>query len=435
MMNEVLIQNLSVMKTRNNKIKGSVLAFTIFILVAITIFVSTILLQAGIVSFYQSRIIKTSNTISDIHTAINYLLYNVNNPNISGNELSSFLNDQDNPVTLLKNRWGFLNIIGATKQLQNREYQKSAFEGYTIQESDKYCLYLLEDGSPLSLCGNALLEGDAYIPRKGVKRGNLGNNSFTGDKLINGNIKISESMMPKVYHSTLDSVINFFRLQIGNSALDFITDMDGIEEEKYDFTDRARVIYNDTEISLNNIKLIGKYIIESEISVTIDASANLEDVIVKAPYIEINDGFKGTVQCIASDSIFIGENCNLLYPSVIALITENSPKSFRSVIISNSSSVNGLVFIAPDNLNRKSTLFTLNENARVIGQVYCNGLFEAKGEIIGNTICRNTILFTTSSIHENYLLNTRLIKNEQTHYLNILPGIFQESKKEILKWL
>ncbi len=391
-------------------------------------------MQAGIVSFYQSKAIKTSIAISDVNSAIKYLLYNNNRFAWKDNDLSSYLNDNEREVTMFKHRWGFLNVIGATKVVGSKVHGKTAFEGYTIDETNNYCLYLLEKGTPLRLCGNSIIEGDVYLPGKGIKRGNLGNYPFTGKQLVNGKINVSKSMMPSVYYSTIDSVRNFFQFQLVNSIQDGFSSIKGDEGEN-EFTKPAKIIFDESDITLANISLKGKYIIESETSIIIDSSAKLEDIIIKAPYIEISDDFKGVIQCIASDSIFIGENCQLQYPSVVALITHDKPKSYRNVTISGLSSVVGLIFIAPDNINQKSTLFTLSESASVRGQVFCNGLFEAGGEITGNTICRSTILFTSSSIHENYLLNTRLLNNRQPGYLNILPGIFNKSKKDILKWL
>ena len=422
-------------RKRKNKLTGSVLAFTTFILIAITILVSTILLQSGIVVYYQAQVIKTFNINTDISTSINYLLYDINLQNGNVPELSSILNDNQNPVTVFKSRWGFLNVIGAYKQFRNNQYSSMAFPGYSISKSKNICLYIVDEGTPLSLCGSTEIKGDVYLPRKGVKRGNLGNNPYQSDNLIDGMVNISESTMPAIYYSTLDSVINYFNIIVSADLHSFISLGTGEEGQVNPFNSSAKIIYNESTIILSNVNFKGKFLFESETSISIDSSARLEDVIIKAPYIEIGDNFKGSVQCIASDSIYIGENCSFQYPSVISLITQNEAKSFKSVIISESSIVNGLVFIAPDNMNNNSTLLTLNEGATIIGQLYCNGIFEAKGTVVGSTVCRNTILFTPSSVHGNYLLNTKLSSNNNYHYLNILPGIFEDGKKNILKWL
>lgn len=429
------LQSLKIMKKEKNKLKGSVLAFTTFVLIAITIIISTIILQSGIVSYYQVQVIKSSKINADINIGINYVLHDLG-PNQSGDfDFLSLLNDPLNPVVAGKSRWGFLQVVGALKTDNKKTYGKMAFAGYAIPAEHNYCLYLVDGGSPLSLCGTTRIKGDSYLPLQGVKRGHLGSNQYDGDKLVYGNVYQSSSFMPLVYQNTIDSIRNYFNVTIVSKPHQFIT-FDEIDEGRFNpFNNPTKIIYDESPIFLSNFKCRGKYLIESETAVLIDSTVNLEDVIVKAPYIEIMEGFKGSIQCIASDSVFIDENCQLQYPSVISIIAQRESTGFKSMVISDSSIIEGLVFVAATNQTINSTLVTLQEGATVIGQVFCNGLFEAKGKVIGNTVCRRTILFTPSSVHENYLLNTKLLKNTDNHYLNILPGIFENGRKDILKWI
>jgi hypothetical protein len=104
-------------------------------------------------------------------------------------------------------------------------------------------------------------------------------------------------------------------------------------------------------------------------------------------------------------------------------------------MISDSSSIEGLVFVSATGQEKKSTLLTMQEGASVLGQVFCNGIMNPKGKITGMLVCRRTILFTPSSIHENYLLNTSILTNDNKRFQNILPGVGGEGRKDILKWI
>ncbi|MFK5855104.1 MAG: hypothetical protein QM503_03160 [Bacteroidota bacterium] len=423
------------MKKTKTKIKGSVLAFTTFVLIAITIIISTIFLQAGIITYYQANVIVESNVITDINIGINYVLYSLNSNQNSDVDLVDLLNDPLNPVITHSSRWGFLQIVGAKKRTAKRTIEKNGFVGFKNTTENNYSLYLVDAGSPLSLCGSTRIKGNAYLPLQGVKKGYLGNNPYNGDKLVYGNILKSNSTMPDVFRNTIDSINNYFNISLISMPKVFISIGDADNNFFNSFNNHTKIIYDESPIHLSNFICRGNYLIESVTSVSLDSTVKIEDVIIKAPYIEILEGFKGTVQCIASDSIFIDKNCHLIYPSVLSIIVQPQSDGFKSMVISDSSTIEGLLFVAATNQTKETTLLTLKGGATIIGQVFCNGLFEAKGKVIGNTVCRRTILFTPSSVHNNHLLNAKFITNTNNHFLNILPGIINKGRKDIIKWI
>lgn len=426
---------MEIVKKLNSKLRGSVLALTTLILVAITTLISMIFLQAGMVTYYQSMLIKTSETYEDIHIGINYLLYDLNSTPENNPGLIQMLNDPENPVVVLHARWGFFEVVGAQKTGEKETHIKMGFVGYLVPETPHYSLYLLDEGTPLTLCGKTHISGDVYLPPQGVKRGYAGGLQYEGEQLIYGNTFKSESSMPKIFHDTRDIIHDFVSNTLMDEPHQFVT-LDDLTEDHFNpFTNPTKIVYDESPIFLSNIDCRGKYFIESEVAVIVDKTAYLEHVIIKAPYIEIDEGFKGSVQCIASDSVFIDEHCHLQYPSVVSLIVEQEKPGFKSVMISDSSSIEGLVFVSATGQEKKSTLLTMQEGASVLGQVYCNGIMNAKGKITGMLVCRRTILFTPSSIHENYLLNTSILTNDNKRFQNILPGVGGKGQKDILKWI
>src|SRR5690606_12628712 len=74
-----------------------------------------------------------------------------------------------------------------------------------------------------------------------------------------------------------------------------------------------------TSQDLKSKSIKGNYIFISKDTINIDKSSYLEDVILVAPVIRIEDGFVGNLQAFASKTIEIGSNVMLNYPSFLCV--------------------------------------------------------------------------------------------------------------------
>ncbi|MFH6996253.1 hypothetical protein ACHRWY_27650, partial [Flavobacterium sp. FlaQc-48] len=79
--------------------------------------------------------------------------------------------------------------------------------------------------------------------------------------------------------------------------------------------------------SLGNLIFKGNFILRSEDSIRVKKNTVLEDVILIAPKITFEEGFKGTVQAFASKGIELEEKVTLKYPSVICVYNESPDES------------------------------------------------------------------------------------------------------------
>jgi len=320
------------------------------------------------------------------------------------------------------------------KVTSTEKFQKSAFAGYSIQDQDQYCLYMPDGNTPLHVCGDTRLKGNAFLPTIGLKKGFIAGVGYSGDKLIEGATYRSGRTMPELFVSLADTIQDFLQqfTTVDQSQL-----VDYAELNNYhSFNTETYVYFDAGPIIISDLSCRGNYLIISENSISIMGNAHLEDIIVYAPYIEIQSGFTGSLQGFATDSVFIGSQSHLTYPSAMSLITNNSGSSQNNFLISESSRIDGLVYVKSNQPDKDHTFLSIGNNAVINGQVFCDGLMEMQGTLFGNLVCRKFILFTPSSVYENYLLNVNINSNDlDDDFAFLIPDFRNRSYGKVLKWI
>jgi len=190
------------------------------------------------------------------------------------------------------------------------------------------------------------------------------------------------------------------------------------------------------DINLSDITLEGRIVIKSDTKINISKSTRFKDVIFYAPVIQVEDDSFGSGQFIASDSIYIGENCNLSYPTVIGIIAKESNKP-ATVQIGENCRIKGAIFaFSKNNTGNNLPYLSVKKNCTVWGRIMSNGYSDVKGKLIGNLITYKTILKTNSAVYENHLLNTQInpdILPEKFVNVKLLNN--ESNHPSILKWL
>ena len=169
-----------------------------------------------------------------------------------------------------------------------------------------------------------------YVPDKGIKSAYSGvvhffGNIYVPDAYLNTAIVVKEPakltkdglmdksgyMLPK----PLDVIVNGAAGSTGvHKELANILKGDSIRNsfsnEPIEINARGR---------LSGITITGNVIITSADSLAVSSTAHLEDVIIIAPKVSFEKGFKGSVQVFANRSITVGSGARLEYPSVLYL--------------------------------------------------------------------------------------------------------------------
>ena len=115
----------------------------------------------------------------------------------------------------------------------------------------------------------------------------------------------------------------------------------------------------------------------------------------------------GSVQVTASQKIILQEGAVLEYPSSLYLNFEEPEESL--IYLESGSKVLGKVALVgtvggKPGVNR----ITIGKDAEVIGEVYCEGSTELKGQVIGSLFTHDFYLKTEASSYENYIEDGRV---------------------------
>ncbi len=421
------------------KLQAGALQLTLFIVIVIALLLASFLI---LVHTHKRFNVQTDFVIETINNANNGINYSLNNT-IKLND-TTLINLEDVDYKTLKvyrDFWGLFEKVTSTSTIKNKTIHKIALVGGMQPKVNQTVLYVEDNNKPLVLVGDTRIEGVAYLPKRGVKTGNISGHSYYGSQLIYGQSKTADKL------PTLSNETNQHIKIINNQILASQNDQQRIKLQpgrtySNSFLKPLQHVFNSSSITLNNIKLVGHIIIQSKTKIVVDPSAMLKDVVLIAPKIEIKNNVKGTFQCFATKLINVGKNCNLNYPSALVLneketvLQQPQTKEQQNIInIDENSTIKGvLVYHGQQKSNNYKPQVILENKSEVVGEIYCNQNLELKGSVFGSVFTSNFIANQSGSIYQNHIYNATISVNElPQEYVGLT---FNNTKKKgVLKWL
>jgi hypothetical protein len=172
--------------------------------------------------------------------------------------------------------------------------------------------------------------------------------------------------------------------------------------------------------NLANIIFKGNFILRSDDSIRVKKNTVLEDVILIAPKITFEEGFKGTVQAFATKGIELEDKVTLNYPSVICVFNESTDTS--KIKIKKKCQIMGAVvlFGNPDNLIDKN-IIEIDENGLLFGDLYCTGKLMLKSNVYGSVFTNRFFKKTNSSSYDNLISNIEINTKKRPDYFISIP--------------
>jgi hypothetical protein len=372
---------------------------------------------------YNTRMKLNRNLRSAIALALADTIYNGGN---SYDSIDLFGRNNDSAF-IQKENWG-LYRIACVEVYQNRMIKRKNF--FYGQSPDGYldgCLYLADHQSSLSISGFAKLEGDAYLPKGGLKPVFIGQKAFAYNELINGTIKNSLDSLPPIDERLMKSITDLINKSKRESEIP-----DSLIRS---FEDSTVILFKKEPIILSDCNLEGHILIISDSSVTIKNNCRLENIIVSAPRIEFESRFRGTVQAIATDSILVKSGCKLIYPSSLVIMKNNINKEQPRIIIDDSCQIQGTILTSSKIKDKNKTVVEIAKKTVVTGLVYCSGYLSLKGIVNGTVLTDYFIYKSFPSVYINYLVDAEINKNALSRYY-LAPHLFKNDKaSEIIQWL
>ena len=406
-------------------LKASALTYALFVMVIVALLCGSLVL----VFTYQNRLNQRYFKSQDLMTISNNhflkLLNDYTYKEISANGILES-EDQHFKTRYSISKWGLFDKISMKTYAKNDSIGKAALFGARASK-DQLALYLSDLDKPLYVGGTTQINGNVKLSKHGVKMAYLTNNNYTGNKLVYGKIGTSRRSLP-----TLD--VKFDSIAYNDLEHFYLEELQDAKTCFNSFSDPTKVVIQ-RETVLDNISLRGNFILISKDSLYVKNNAQLNDIIIKAPSVVFEKGFKGTLQVIAKNHVALEEGVTLNYPS--SIYVENDRYENTTVILEKKSKLCGAIVVTGKEYKYSlARILTLNKKATLMGVAYCYGKAQIKGKIIGTLYADRLFYKNEAAIYENYLVNATIDKKSLPKYF-VAPQLFDTKNQsyELIKEL
>lgn len=341
-------------------------------------------------------------------------------------------------VFIQKKPWGAFDVTLSKAHTLNFVAEEIALIGSASVEEDAFALCMADMDRPLSITGNTYLHGKCFLPRSGVERAYVEGSSYSGRELVNGTSVNAERFLPKYNEERVAAIKSGFAGIPGEMdslvAWSEFSQHDSIVQS---FDGNALMVSEKFPLRITNQFLYGQVCIVSSVSIYVASSAHLEQVILIAPRIEIEENTEGQFQAFSGDSLIVGKETKLHFPSVLAVIAAKNSSEFPELIIGEDCTIMGDVFGADLSAElRRHVCINVAKGTTVYGAIYSTDLIDLKATVYGSVTCTGFILKTNSAVYENHLMNAVIdrAKRKESFVSSLL---FSElhAPKTIALWL
>ncbi|MEZ5199163.1 MAG: hypothetical protein R2764_23110 [Bacteroidales bacterium] len=309
----------------SQKLQSSTLVYAVFIMVVIAIICSALILMSYYHNMVYTAYIEKDRVFSNVKSGINLLLAEPESIELGEVVKISLYEGYNDSVELERKQWGIFELIKASSSWKNIKHQKIAFSGNYYKTDSSFAIYLADHNKPLSLCGNTKINGNCYLPKAGVKRAYIEGRNFEGKELIEGDVGFSQDSLPDIIDGFKNLNLEYFiqnYLESKQTEKVIAEDLIG-DTVCNSFNNSTILVYTADDLLIDDIVLSGNIVLVCEGTLEVTNSCKFEDILVCAKSVWIEEGFTGAFQLFAKDTINIGENVQLNYPSVIGLINDN----------------------------------------------------------------------------------------------------------------
>lgn len=410
-------------------LKAGALYFSIVVAFFIAVFcASLIMLAAHYRNGYSKelRMIKLVNNLESVQARVLAVElgtgYGAYETDLYGDGLDS--------VSISKKAWGVFDLA-VVKSFVFSDTLKKAFLTGMDKHSDSVTLYLSDEDRPLSVSGDTRITGDVEVPKSGMRKSYAEGRAYSRDDMVDGKIRDSgRKLKPlvKAYTAGLD-----MELEKSGILLRQLPEHD-LQVSFLDSVSRFRVRPD----QVLKHSLSGHIVLYADSAVVLSSTCRLEGVLLFARSIHIEAGFKGNAQLFARDSIIIGDEVTLDYPSVVGLVAEQKLVGQGKITTGKGLMFNGVLFAAMEGKSLLPLMTSFGESNTINGEIYTDGVVKmSKGFILnGKVSCNRFLMQTKVSLYENFLIDVVFNRRARSSYF-LTSGIFTDKpgKSKVLKWL
>lgn len=379
------------------RLKAGVLYYTLFVALVMLLVVGLFLLIFYQESFLTANIKRSERISSYFSSALTLALFNPASGNFTKNILL-FEEDRESSVAIAQSEWGMYNILTLSLTELPKVAPKSYLIGITPHDTIRQTgLYLRNNFSYLSVSGSTVLTGRTYLPYSGIASSSIEGVGYTGDSLVYGKKLFSRDSLPAAFSSRLTRIVDWIKEPKGE-------DISLSEPVAAPFSKKTRVV--DVPQLLSRCSLSGNIVIRSAGKLTLSRNAQLKNVIVYAPTVYVESGFRGSCQLFATDTVIIQKGVTLRYPSGIAILSKNE----GYLQVDSTSRIYGYAIVR-GNDNAKVGL-RIRSSASIFGYAYCSSKVDHRGAIYGSLYAYGFEFRTGWGLYTSSLLNAKVLGNE-----------------------
>ncbi len=417
------------------KIPAGALQFVLFIGAIIAILLLTFVL----ISHSHSHFNKKTDLTVEVVLAADYGLQYAFGENLKSGDslLLPPYGPMDIEIKVQKNYWGIYQKWHSKANHRAIAFEKTALVG-TASNTDTTALYLRDRQRPLVLAGKSKLTGNVYLPKQGLRMGNIAGNAYLHKQLVFGEQRVSKEQLPPLDREILEQ-IDYLTSPDYQPNGETVTLRPGLELLNSFASPTAYI--QDHNLTLEGVTLTGNIVVHALQSITVHPNTHLKDVLLIAPEIRIKDGVSGYFQAIASKHITVGKQCRLSYPTALVVQPrldapiQNPIDLEPNILIDTGSEVHGMLLYLEDSEGYKHVpQIHITEGTTILGEIYCTKNLELKGSVLGRVYTDAFIALENGSIYQNHLYRGTIDRSSLPATYVGLP-LDTDSAQNYMKWM
>lgn len=263
------------------------------------------------------------------------------------------------------------------------------------------------EAASLTLTGRTALHGRLRLPRHGVQYGQIRSVFFNGERIEGQRAGYAGKELPALrsgVRQATDSLLHLLESPITRE-----TPPDSLE---VGFGTVLPRLLNAADLT-QGTHLAGMIVLVGD-EVVIDSTCRLQNILVVGRTILVGDGFRGSAQLFATDTVLIGRQVSLGYPSGV-FVARSNPKRYAE--IGPKSRVEGYVIVDGDGRPEvRRTNYRQERTAVVRGLLWADGAAQVQGIVSGRMAANQLAYYSTEGYYEDMLYDMTLLENPAAAY-------------------
>lgn len=419
-----------------NKLNGGSLFYALAVSILIGMLTGSVILAE-----YYHRCLLHNNLIREevIRNAESGIIYFCTSEDMDVSETVDvdLFNRGKDSVLLQRKSWGVYDVCISTAHTGSIIAERIAMIGtYSAKEND-FSLWLADMDRPVFVTGTTQINGKCYLPKAGIERAYIEGKSYSGRNLVYGTIELSERFIPHYVGERMNELEQLFT--ISSLESDTLVEWSSVahgDEIVRSFSEKRLVISSDSPIHLSGQHLSGQIVLCSATSIIVDKTCTLQNIIITAPRIVIENSVEGYFQAFARDSLIVRSDVQLGYPTALGIVPVSGAIEQAALFVDRNTYIGGEIFLATDATDYKHQgSVIIQPESTIEGSVYCAGSVDLKGEVLGSVSCQKFILKTNSATYENHLMDAVIDCSQRSEFwLGSL--LFNKSETtHVIQWL